>query len=267
MENIIDDLLDISSKAGEKILEIYNSFDDMEIEYKKDDSPITKADREAHRIISEGLKKVSDYPILSEEGKDIPYEKRKNWEYFWLVDPLDGTKEFIKRNGEFTVNIALIHKNKPVLGVVYAPAKDIFYYGGKKIGSFKKEKGKTFELPIEKEEKDFLSLVVTKSHMNEETKAFLEKLEKKFKNLKTVSIGSSLKICLVAEGKADIYPRIGPTMEWDTAAAHAVLNGAGGKIVQFQNTDIENIKNLPELTYNKENLLNPYFIAFRKDVF
>ncbi|RMA93321.1 3'(2'),5'-bisphosphate nucleotidase CysQ [Hydrogenothermus marinus] len=263
---MIKSLISIAKKAGEEILEIYNK--DFEIEYKDDKSPLTEADKKAHKIIKNGLSEISDFPVLSEEGKEIPSKDRKNWEYFWMVDPLDGTKEFIKKNGEFTVNIALIHKNKPILGVVYAPVLDIMYYGDIENGGYKIEKGKKEKLPLKKQKKDTVSVVMSKSHLNEETSKFVKSLKKYFKNIEAVSIGSSLKICLVAEGKADIYPRLAPTMEWDTAAAHAVLNAVGGKIIKYEDSfSLSKTKNYPEISYNKENLLNPYFIAIRSDVF
>ncbi len=264
----IEKVIQTAVDAGEEILKIYDS--SISVEYKDDNSPLTQADKNSHNLIEKSLKSLYDYPVLSEEGKDIPYSIRKNWEYFWLIDPLDGTKEFIKRNGQFTVNIALIHKNKPVLGVVYAPVLDVLYYGGEDIGAFKIEKGlKKKLIQMERNSKDEINVVASKSHLNEETKAFIKKLEKIYKKVNTVSIGSSLKICLVAEGKADIYPRLAPTMEWDTAAAHAVLNAAGGKIFDFsdyENKEIDQLKSLPELKYNKENLLNPYFVAVRENV-
>ncbi len=266
MEKLLKAVIDISKKAGEEILKVYNG--DISIEYKDDNSPLTEADKRAHKTIETSLKEISEFPILSEEGKDIPFEKRKNWEYFWLVDPLDGTKEFIKRNGEFTVNIALIYKNKPVFGVVYAPAIDALYYGGSNIGAFKIEKGIETKLPEKRENSPKITVVASKSHLNEETKEFIDMLKIKFGKVETVSIGSSLKFCLVAEGVADIYPRIAPTMEWDTAAAHAVLNGIGGKVVKYESRMVlDKIGELPELVYNKENLLNPHLIAFREDVF
>ncbi len=264
----VTEIIEIAYEAGEGILEIYKTMNSVEVEYKEDKSPLTEADKKAHSIIENRLKKVFDYPILSEEGKEVPYEKRRRWKYFWLVDPLDGTKEFIKRNGEFTVNIALIHNQKPVLGVVYAPALNLLYYGEVGKGGYKIENGKKEKLSINYEkEKNKITVVASKSHLNEETSDFIEGLKNYYSNVETVSIGSSLKICLLAEGKADIYPRIAPTMEWDTAAAHAVLNSAGGKIVQYKNVPFSEIRRLPELLYNKENLLNPYFVAFRKDAF
>ncbi len=263
---ILDRIIEVSLEAGKKILEVYNT--SLDITYKKDNSPLTKADKLSNQIIEESLKRIASYPILSEEGINIPFEKRKKWEYFWLVDPLDGTKEFIKKNGEFTVNIALIYRNRPVLGVVYAPALNLLFYGGEEIGSFKMENNKEIELPvIEEPLKEKIIVVASKSHLNEETKNFIKNLEKYY-NVETKSIGSSLKICLLAEGIADIYPRIAPTMEWDTAAAHAILSSVGGNIVQFKEIDnIQKIKSLPELEYNKENLKNPNFIAYRKNVF
>ena len=266
MEKLLKAVIDISRKAGEEILKVYNG--DISVEYKDDKSPLTEADKRSHSVIEKSLKEVSNFPILSEEGKNISYNERKNWEYFWLVDPLDGTKEFIKRNGEFTVNIALVHRNRPVFGVVYAPALDTLYYGGEGIGSFKVERGSEKKLPLKEDKDSKITVVASKSHLNEETKEFINMLKEKFNKVETVSVGSSLKFCLVAEGIADIYPRIAPTMEWDTAAAHAVLNGTGGKVVRYENIDtLEELKELPELIYNKENLLNPYFVAFREDVF
>ncbi len=262
-EEVISKLINISKKAGEAILEVYNS--EIDVQYKQDKSPVTEADRRSHDIIFEELKSIyRDIPILSEEGRDIPYQERKNWEYFWLVDPLDGTKEFIGKRGEFTVNIALINKDRPVFGIVYAPAIDQLYYGGREFGSYKVENGRKEKLekrPVKKEE---ITVVASRSHMNKETEDFIESLKRFFKNVKTTSIGSSLKICLLSEGKADIYPRLGPTMEWDTAAAHAILNGIGGRIVVYSGQkSLRELEESDELIYNKENLLNPYFIAYR----
>jgi len=262
-EKLISDVIGISKEAGEEILKVYNR--DIDVQYKEDKSPITEADRKSHEVILKGLRNVNpNIPILSEEGKDIPYEKRKSWEYFWLVDPLDGTKEFIKRNGEFTVNIALIHRQKPVFGVVYAPALNKLYYGGKDLGGYMIEKGNRVKLERKPLNSKKLTVVASRSHMNEETKEFIEALKRFYRNVETTSIGSSLKICLLAEGKADIYPRIGPTMEWDTAAAHAVLNSIGGRMVVYNNQKtLKELEESDELIYNKENLLNPYFIAYR----
>jgi 3'(2'), 5'-bisphosphate nucleotidase len=274
LKNLLIDVLKISEKAGKEILDVYES--NFAVEHKEDKSPLTEADKRSHTIIQNSLEKISDFPILSEEGRDIPYSERKNWEYFWMIDPLDGTKEFIKRNGEFTVNIALIYKNKPVLGVVYAPVLKTFYFGADGIGAYQLT-GKNLDffqnfdeifqnsnrLPIEyKREKKVV--VASRSHMSEETENFIEKIKEKYGEIEIQSIGSSLKLCLVAEGNADFYPRLAPTMEWDTAAAHAVVNNAGGRVVEFKNVSkIEDLNNLPELKYNKENLLNPWFVVYR----
>ncbi|MEJ7684610.1 MAG: 3'(2'),5'-bisphosphate nucleotidase CysQ [Segetibacter sp.] len=253
-------LLELAKKAalqaGKAILEVYAS-GDFGVEMKSDHSPLTLADKAAHAIIASDLQE-SGLPLLSEEGSHTRYEDRKNWDWFWLVDPLDGTKEFIKRNGEFTVNIALVHKNTPVAGVIYAPCIDILYYGSKETGVYKIEKDKQVQLSFiskkrtieELQQKEQITIVASKSHMNEETKAFIDQ----FRNANLSSMGSSLKLMLLAEGVADIYPRLAPTMEWDTAAAHALLRSLNMGVYQ---TDLQT-----ELLYNKEDLLNPFFIAF-----
>lgn len=243
-------------QAGKAILEVYTS-GDFGVEMKSNQSPLTLADKAAHAIIASNLEETG-LPILSEEGSDIPYGDRKNWEYFWLVDPLDGTKEFIKRNGEFTVNIALMHSNIPVAGVIYAPYLDVLYFGSEEMGSYKIEKDEQVQLPFmtkkrslqELQQKEHITVVASKSHLNEETKSFINQ----FKNANFSSMGSSLKLMLLAEGVADIYPRIAPTMEWDTAAGHAILRSLN---MGVYHTDLQT-----ELSYNKEDLLNPSFIAF-----
>lgn len=246
-------LLEIAKKAalaaGTEILKIYDT-GDFSIEAKADDSPLTKADKAAHKKIVEYLAETN-IPILSEEGRDIPYEERSKWEYFWMVDPLDGTKEFIKKNGEFTVNIALIHKTEPVLGVVYPPILEELFFATKGRGSFLKREGRTERLVTTKKDlgESGLRVVASRSHMSKETEEYLQG----FAHPEIVSKGSSLKFLLVASGEADLYPRFGPTMEWDTAAAHIVVNEAGGKVVKEDG--------LTHLSYNKENLLNPYFIV------
>jgi 3'(2'), 5'-bisphosphate nucleotidase len=245
----IQNIILIAKQAGKEILKVYSK--DFSVEYKDDNSPLTEADKKSNEIINRGLSKLyPKIPVLSEENREIDYDERKNWEYFWLVDPLDGTKEFIKKNGEFTINIALIHKNKPVLGIVYIPVKDIIYYADEN-GSFKQEKTKGL-IKLQPKEKNHEKLVVvaSRSHFNKETKDFIESLGKEYE---LINAGSSLKLCLVAEGKADIYPRLGSTMEWDTAAAHAVVNGAGKKVFVYNKYE--------ELIYNKEDLLNPWFIV------
>ena len=244
------DIIAIAKEAGDAIMQIYSQ--DFEVEYKQDSSPLTLADKKANDIIENRLNQLSvNLPILSEEGKEIPYEERKHWEYFWLVDPLDGTKEFVKKNGEFTVNIALIHKNTPVLGVVYAPALDICYWAKQGEGAFKDEQ----RLPLKTEsQREVYKIVASRSHMSDETQAFIDNIDTD-KDKELISIGSSLKICLVAEGEADIYPRLGPTMEWDTGAAHAIVNETGKNVQKYNN--VEYMSHL----YNKEKLLNQWFVA------
>jgi 3'(2'), 5'-bisphosphate nucleotidase len=246
----IQDITAIAKEAGNAIMQIYKQ--DFEVEYKQDSSPLTLADKKANDIIEDGLNQLSiNLPILSEEGKEIPYEDRKHWEYFWLVDPLDGTKEFVKKNGEFTVNIALIYKDTPVLGVVYAPALDVCYWAKQGEGAFKDGQ----KLPIKTaNQRNTYKIVASRSHMSDETQAFVDAIETN-KEKELISIGSSLKICLVAEGEADIYPRLGPTMEWDTGAAHAIVNESGGFIEKYTYTQKS------KHTYNKLNLLNDYFVT------
>ena len=246
----IQDIVTLAKEAGNAIMQIY--IQDFEVEYKQDNSPLTLADKNANDIIEDGLKQLSvSFPILSEEGKEIPYKDRKHWEYFWLVDPLDGTKEFVKKNGEFTVNIALIYKDTPVLGVVYAPALDVCYWAKKNEGAFKDGQ----KLPLKTEnQRNTYKIVVSRSHMSDDTQAFIDAIDTN-KEKELISIGSSLKICLVAEGEADIYPRLGPTMEWDTGAAHAILNEARQSLRKYMNNKYEKHK------YNKNDLLNSWFVA------
>ena len=236
-------------EAGKEILRIYDS-GDFSIEAKADDSPLTMADKAAHHKIVSYLEPTG-IPILSEEGKSIPFEERDEWDYFWMVDPLDGTKEFIKKNGEFTINIALIHQNRPVLGIVYPPVLDEMYWAIDGQGSFKEVNDKVSKLSTSRKKLSAkeLKVVASRSHMSPETQGFVDQLTEP----KIVSKGSSLKFLLVASGEADVYPRFGPTMEWDTAAAHIVVTEAGGSVtLDDQET---------RLSYNKENLLNPYFIV------
>jgi 3'(2'), 5'-bisphosphate nucleotidase len=250
----IHNVIFIAKQAGKEILKIYEK--DFSVSYKDDKSPLTEADNKSNNIIINQLTKLyPNIPILSEESRDISYEERKNWEYFWLVDPLDGTKEFIKKNGEFTINMALIHKNKSILGVVYIPAKDILYYAKEGFGSFKQEKdNESIKLEKkEKQDKEKLIIVASRSHFTKETEDFVNEKKKEYKKVELISSGSSLKLCLVAECKADIYPRLGSTMEWDTAAAHAIVNGIGKKVYEYNKEK--------ELIYNKENLINPWFIV------
>jgi 3'(2'), 5'-bisphosphate nucleotidase len=249
LKNInLEDIVKIAKDAGDAIMKIYTQ--DFTVEYKDDKSPLTEADTKSNEIICTALVKLyPNIPILSEENKAASYEERKEWEYFWLIDPIDGTKEFIKKNGEFTVNIALIHKNTPVLGVVYAPALKDIYKAKKGEGAFKN----SVKLPLQTNEhpEEKLSVVASKSHLSKETQAFIDAL--KTKKITQISKGSSLKLCMVAEGVADIYPRLAPTMEWDTGAADAVVREAGKMTFKFEsNTSV---------VYNKETLLNPWFVV------
>ena len=243
----IEDLKIIALKAGEIIMEIYKK--DFSIEYKDDKSPLTEADLKSNELICNELNRLySNIPIMSEENKQVSYEIRKNWEYYFCVDPIDGTKEFIKKNDEFTVNIALIHKKSPILGVVYAPALNELYWADGK-NSYKN--GEKLPLNVNQTPKEKLFVVASKSHLSPETQEFIDNLDSK--NIEQVSKGSSLKLCMVAEGIADIYPRLAPTMEWDTAAADAVVRCSGKMTYQYEN-------NKP-MVYNKKDLLNPWFVV------
>lgn len=244
----LHDLARIARAAGQAIVEIYEGAE-TKVQFKEDRSPLTEADLASHRMILEGLEALDEtIPILSEEGADQSFDLRKGRKKFWLVDPLDGTKEFIKRNGEFTVNIALIVDGRPELGIVHAPVIDRTYLGDVGTGAWVVESGNMRSINAGGTGEDRLKVVASRSHAGDDLKAFLDK----FPPHDLVSMGSSLKLCLVASGEADIYPRLGPTMEWDTGAAHAVVKAAGGEVV--------NLAGDP-LGYNKENLLNSYFIV------
>lgn len=279
LKSLLDLAIIAAESASKEILAVYHS-KDFETELKGDNSPLTLADKRAHECIVKSLEQTG-LPILSEEGKDIPYEVRKEWKQFWMVDPLDGTKEFIKRNDEFTVNIALIENQQPILGVLAVPVTGVVYYAAKGLGAFKLKSSKfvvqsqskpetlnlkhetlnhqpeTLNLKLEisnwqpatGNRQPVTKVVASRSHMNPETEAFISKLGE----TEVVSAGSSLKFMLLAEGKADIYPRFGPTMEWDTAAAHAILKELGFNVHKTDSKE--------ELIYNKPNLLNPFFIA------
>jgi len=230
-------------------MEVYSDPESFNVEYKEDHSPLTRADKLANEVIIEGLTALPlQFPIISEEGKDIPYEQRKNWPIFWLVDPLDGTKEFIKRNGQFTVNIALVENNVPVLGFIYAPVTDELFYGIKGVGSFKIcEDGSESKLSVSSRKSNMIA-VGSSSHANEEEAEHLAK----FPIVETIKWGSSLKFCKVAEGIADIYLRTGPTMEWDTAAGQCILESAGAKMTKLDGSPF---------LYNKQSLLNEGFVC------
>ena len=254
LNKLIPDLLQIAQKAGDAILEIYNS-DEFGTEIKDDNSPLTKADKASNEIICEGLKKLPlIYPIISEENKAVDYQTRKLWRRCWLVDPLDGTKEFIKRNGDFTVNIALVENGEVILGVVGIPVLSEVYWGVKGEGAYCKYNGTATKLEaasFSTTDPD-LKIVASRSHLNEETQNFVSH----FKQPKLVSRGSALKFLLLAKGEAHIYPRIAPTMEWDTAAAQIILEEAGGQLTVHETGD--------PMKYNRENLRNPAFIAMGK---
>lgn len=251
--------------AGEAALKVYEQ--GFDVEEKPDHSPLTLADRRAHDIISSHLSDTR-IPVLSEEGRDIPYEERKAWQTIWIVDPLDGTKEFVKKNGEFTINIALVYEGKPVLGVVFVPVTDSLYFAGSGIGSFVTQGNKaggyadhftedliseSVRLPVTDRSLRPFTIMGSRSHATSEVEVFVEEKRRELGEVEFISAGSSLKFCLVAEGRADIYPRFGPTMEWDTAAGQAVVEQAGGVVLEY-GTGLQ-------LRYNKENLTNPWFIV------
>ncbi|WJW75217.1 3'(2'),5'-bisphosphate nucleotidase CysQ [Thiohalobacter sp. IOR34] len=248
---LLDGAKALAVEAGRKILEIYES-DDFGVEEKADESPLTKADMAAHRAIVAGLAKLTpDIPVLSEESASIPFSERAGWDWYWLIDPLDGTKEFIKRNGEFTVNIALIHGHRPVLGVVHVPVQDLTYYACEGGGAYKQQDDQPPQRIRVRPLGDGPVIVAgSRSHRGDSLNRFLERLGEH----EIISMGSALKLCLVAEGRADVYPRLGPTSEWDTAAAQCVVEEAGGKVTGL---DME------PLPYNtKDSLLNPHFLVF-----
>ncbi|WP_179022225.1 3'(2'),5'-bisphosphate nucleotidase CysQ [Winogradskyella forsetii] len=248
-------------EAGKEILEIYHS-DDFEVELKGDNSPLTKADLASHVVIMSHLK-TSNIPVLSEEGKSIPYQDRKDWNQLWIVDPIDGTKEFIKRNGEFTVNIALIENQKTVIGVIFVPVSGVLYFSTDEIGAYKvlvnlKDYNvdalfnEASKLPLEREDKTF-TVVASRSHMSPETETYVSDMRQKHGNVNLISKGSSLKLCMVAEGQADCYPRFAPTMEWDTAAGQAICEHAGFEVIDWSTKE--------RMLYNREELLNNWFLV------
>jgi 3'(2'), 5'-bisphosphate nucleotidase len=256
----VDAVIALSRAAGREILAVYGQ-EEFVVDQKADASPLTEADQRSHRVIAAGLTELTpDVPMISEEGRLPDYAERSAWSWFWMIDPLDGTKEFIKRNGEFTVNIALVGPEGPVFGVVYQPVGDHLYWGIVGQGAWKQtgeQTGETKSVPMTGgpsfRDKDDLVVVASRSHLGDDVAAFVADLEASGKKVTFLSAGSSLKLCLVAEGTADVYPRFGPTMEWDTAAAHAVAKAAGRKVVSRETG--------AELVYNKENLLNPHFLV------
>jgi 3'(2'), 5'-bisphosphate nucleotidase len=250
LERLTPALLALARRAGAAILEVYRQ--PLEVITKADASPLTMADLRSHQIITTGLTELTAaIPILSEESSAVPFATRTSWPRYWLVDPLDGTKEFLKRNGEFTVNIALIEQHDPVLGVVYVPAQGVIYWGGKSFGAYRQFDGGAIEpIHVQARAASPLRVVGSRSHGSDELGSALQRLGAH----ELVPLGSSLKFCSIAEGRADVYPRFGPTSEWDTAAAQAVVEGAGGRVLDMQGQP---------LRYNtKDSLLNPYFVAF-----
>ncbi|CAN5270984.1 3'(2'),5'-bisphosphate nucleotidase CysQ [soil metagenome] len=251
---LLEPVLDIARRAGDEILAIYDT--EFEVDEKSDTSPLTAADLASHKTIKRGLEELSpELPILSEESTAaIPFEKRSSWMTYWLVDPLDGTREFVKRNGEFTVNIALIHEHRPVLGVVHVPVMAINYFGSTDTGAFRQDAAEEAKpIRVVPLGDGPVRVVGSRSHRGSSLEQFLDKLGPH----ELVPMGSSLKLCLVAEGAADIYPRLGPTSEWDTAAAQAVVEAAGGHVVD---------SNGKPMLYNaKADILNPHFLVYGDD--
>jgi 3'(2'), 5'-bisphosphate nucleotidase len=261
LSNIFQIAIIAAVKAGKATLNYYNT--DFEVQFKADSSPITLADIDSNAIIENELR-ITGIPILSEESKQIEFSERQEWKEYWLVDPLDGTKEFIKKSDEYTVNIALMKDNYPVGGIIYLPAKDILYFGSIAIGAYKLENAgkilpdvsylyaKSHRLPLT--QTITLIIVASRSHLDEFTMEFISSVEKVYKPVKVESYGSSLKFCMIAEGRADVYPRMATTMEWDIAAGHAILESVGFKLLKYPSfTPIE---------YNKSDLHNPWFVAF-----
>ena len=268
LEGLLKTAIIAAIDAGKATLQYYNT--KLDVEKKSDDSPLTIADLKSNAIIEKQLKETN-IPVLSEEGNYLSYAERKKWELLWIVDPLDGTKEFIKKSDQYTVNIALVKKNTPILGVVYAPAIDLLYYGIVGVGAYKidgvssvnltahvLDNSSCIKLPEYSTYND-LTIVASRSHLNPETDKFIKKIGEIFGKTDILSIGSSLKLCMIAEGSAQIYPRLAPTMEWDTAASHAIVLASGAGIAIYPS--------FKDLTYNKENLLNPWFIVYSKDLY
>ena len=260
-QELLSIAIEAAIRAGEKIMTFYNA--DYRVEIKTDESPVTIADKSAEEIIFSYLKNTS-LPIISEEHENMLYEERKDWNSCWVVDPLDGTKEFIHKNGEFTVNIALVENQTPVLGVIYSPAGNDLFFASKDMGSFKAkvisgniDASTLQKLPL-KNSSSPVVVAMSRSHSNEKTEIFVNAFKEKYPDLKTVASGSSMKMCRVAEGEAHLYPRFGRTMEWDTAAGHAILKYANARLL--------NLGNMEELKYNKEDLSNPDFMAMSNNL-
>ncbi|MDB4175851.1 3'(2'),5'-bisphosphate nucleotidase CysQ [Flavobacteriaceae bacterium] len=259
--NLLTTAITAALQAGKAILEIYHT-GEFDIELKGDNSPLTRADTASHNVIMSNLE-PTNIPVLSEEGRDIPYKERKSWKQLWIVDPIDGTKEFIKRNGEFTVNIALIEDQKPIIGVIFVPVTGELYFSSKELGAFKVavnlenfileallEKADT--LPLQREDNTF-TIVASRSHMSAETREYIQQMRDIHGDVNLISKGSSLKLCMVAEGAANCYPRFAPTMEWDTAAGQAVCEHAGFEVLDWDTKE--------NMLYNRKQLLNNWFLV------
>lgn len=266
----VEQIVEIAEAAGEVILQIYSDDQDWDVTCKSDDSPLTRADKEANKLICAKLLQLTPHiPIVSEENEEVSYEVRQGYQYFWCVDPLDGTKEFIKRNGQFTVNIALIRGQVPILGVVHTPVSKTTHFAAEGQGAFLKKDSNSTKISVAsfRESDEGLTIVGSRSHGSQLTEDFV----KGFKNPEFAALGSSLKLLMVAEGKAHVYPRLAPTSEWDTAAAHVVVVEAGGEVLQAGRCDnkgqpLEDWKSVLQqhksVVYNKEKFLNPYFVVY-----
>ncbi len=261
VSHLVSEVVSLAEKAGQEVLDVYGE-DDVGQTRKADDTPLTRADTKANEVICQGLRTLHDaheeeiLPILSEENKEIAFETRRQWNFFWLVDPLDGTKEFINKNGEFTINIALVAENRPLLGVVHAPAVELTYAGILGEGAYRrKENGGWIKLNEDSKntDSDTVRIVASRSHLDDETQRFIDTVKQKSTDVELTSAGSSLKFCLLADGEADIYPRLAPTMEWDTGAAQAIVEASGGYVLTYDHRE--------PLVYNKEDVTNPTFIA------
>ena len=261
MKQLLNTAITAALEAGKAILEIYHS-GEFDIETKGDNSPLTKADTASHNVIMSYLTKT-DIPVLSEEGRDIPYKERKAWRQLWIVDPIDGTKEFIKRNGEFTINIALIEDQRPIIGVIFVPVTGDLYFSSEEIGTFKATVDlknydvetlllKGNKLPLEREDKTF-TIVASRSHMSPETETYVQEMRDIHGEVNLISKGSSLKLCMVAEGTANCYLRFAPTMEWDTAAGQAICEHAGFQVIDWKTKE--------NILYNRKELLNNWFLV------
>ncbi|MBY4679082.1 3'(2'),5'-bisphosphate nucleotidase CysQ [Marinobacterium arenosum] len=256
----LEQLKQIARDAGQAIMQVYRR-EEFGVRSKEDDSPLTEADLAAHRVIEAGLAALTpEIPRLSEEAAAIPFEQRRNWQRFWCIDPLDGTKEFIRRNDEFTVNIALIEQGAPLLGLIYVPPTGTLYWGGRELGAWKQRDGQPPRAIHCRPLGEILTVIASRRHGEDRNATLLAGIADQFNGIDTTNIGSSLKMCLIAEGKADVYPRLFPTSEWDTAAAQAIVEAAGGRLVDAER--------LEPLRYNqRESLENPWFLVIGDPAF